>query len=970
MFFTCSKKLPAFFIWHRLLFFFALEILFFSSPLFAPIIQVTSNDGGNGDGTLNVALQQAVDNDTIDCSPIAGQTIDLSSPLPAIGQSTTSSPSSITILGSGVTIDGGSTHPVFSLAQGSATITDFIIQNGLSQGGAGGAGQTGGGGGTGGGGALYIHSGTTMTVSTMSLNTNQAIGGAGGAGNIGGSGGGGGGFGGGAGGSATRTGTSAGSGGGGGGNNGGAHGGTIGAGSPNTFSTFAGGGGGGEIPGSRAGNGGSVAATATTPAHTGGLGGLGSPNNGAGAGGGAGSGGSGLFGSDSIDEGGTGQGGAGGIGVGTENTYGAGGGGGGGNGGGAGYGTSGGGGGLNGPGGIGGTFGGGGGASGRTGGGGGFGAGGGAGSIGGVDIYGIGGAGGSATDAPAGGGGGSGLGGAIFIQKGGLLIMNDGVSLSGNSTTAGTGGTAAGSNGEHGSSLGQDIFIQSGASLNFQINNTLALSNPIEGAGFLSEVSGPGVLMSGTGTVSLTGTNTYLGGTLIQSGTLNLNGSVSGDLNIELGGTLSGNATINGNIYNNGTISPGNSIGEIFTTDLYLYPTSFYNVEVNSAGDSDTIIASGLAQIGGGVIVTPDDFNFTTPLTYTIISTGTGVTGEFSSLTSSVPSLMSLIYDPLTVQLTYVPLDAIGLTCNARNAASCFITLPALPGSDVATVTNALLALSFDGIQSAFNQMSPALFSGPTEVQLLDAILIRSTYTKHMQKFCFNKDQHCEQPISLWIDGIAQWQHQGKQFGYKDTTLGATIGVDYSIRNLVLGLAFSATYDQFHWKHFAGKAKINSYYGGLYGRWNCDEFYLNAAFLGAFNKYKTTRQLNFGTINRCAYSHHKGNDWLIHLGLEYQVCPYHVQWTPYINLDYVIQHEHRYTEAGAGSLDLHVNPKKAMLFQGEVGVLFSTDYHACNGVFTSTLALGYINQTPCSSKNYRCQLCRLFLLFYRQRWKL
>ena len=152
------------------------------------------------------------------------------------------------------------------------------------------------------------------------------------------------------------------------------------------------------------------------------------------------------------------------------------------------------------------------------------------------------------------------------------------------------------------------------------------------------------------------GANTYLGGTLIQSGTLNLNGSVNGDLNIESSGTLSGNATINGNIYNNGTISPGNSIGQIFTTDLYLYPTSIYNVEINSAGDSDLITASGFAQIGGGVVVSPDDFNFTTPLTYTIISTSTGVTGTFSSLTSSVPSLMSLIYNPLTVQLSYVPL--------------------------------------------------------------------------------------------------------------------------------------------------------------------------------------------------------------------------------------------------------------------------------------------------------------------------
>jgi outer membrane autotransporter protein len=393
----------------------------------------------------------------------------------------------------------------------------------------------------------------------------------------------------------------------------------------------------------------------------------------------------------------------------------------------------------------------------------------------------------------------------------------------------------------------------------------------------------------------------------------------------------------------------------VFTTDLYSYSTSVTDVEVNSAGNSDKIIASGFAELGGIVVVTPEDLNFTTPLTYSFISANGGITGEFSSVASSIPALMSLTYDPSMVELTYLPLAAVGLSGNSLTASNCFAAPPVITGSDRAALNAALLALSFDELKTAFAEMSPAQFSGMTEVQLLDAILVRSTYTKHLQEFSFNKNSRCGRSVRLWIGGIGQWQNQqksGTRFGYNDTTFGATIGIDYSIRNLAFGFAFSTTYDHFHLKNFGSKGNINSYYGGIYGHWNYHGYYMNGSFLGAQNNYRSTRQLSFGTLDRQARSKHSGNEWLINFGFGYRVCPSRFQWTPYINLDYVAQHERNYTEAGANSLDLHVYAKNAALFQGEAGVLFSANYCIWNGVFVPMLALAYINQTPFSSENY------------------
>ncbi len=377
-----------------------------------------------------------------------------------------------------------------------------------------------------------------------------------------------------------------------------------------------------------------------------------------------------------------------------------------------------------------------------------------------------------------------------------------------------------------------------------------------------------------------------------------------------------------------------------------------YNVEINSAGDSDLIAASGSAQLNGSVIINPDDLNFTTPLTYTIITSGTGTTGTFSSMTSTTPGLKSLTYNSLTTEITYLPLDAIGVTGNALDAADAFVTLPSLPGSDAATINNALLALSFDDMQDAFNQMGPAQFSGPTEVQLLDIILVRSTYTKHLHKSYFHKEDGCGQPMNIWLDGYVQWQHQQNEFGYQDTTFGGTLGFDYAIRDWIVGGAFSVTRDDFSWKYFDGSANISSYYGGFYARWNHDDWCMNFALIDAYNRYTTIRQLNFGTVNRFADSQHAGNEMLAHVGFEYWVAKNHIQWTPYANLDYVFLHEKSYTESGADSLDLQVQQKNSALFQGEVGVTCNATYHTDNGIWIPMITLAYINQTPCSNAMY------------------
>lgn len=911
------------------------------------VVDSTSNDP-NAIGTLPYWLLNASNDDIIDCSAIAGQSIILTTSLPAITNS-------YTINGAGITINGANTYQAFQVASGNIIINNVNIENAISKGGHGGEGYSGGGGAVGGGGALYIHGDTTVTLTASSLTNNIAQGGDGGSANNNGNAGagGGGGFSGGDGGSSL---TVVSTGGGGGGHSNGGNGGSNASVNGSNGIYFGGGGGGAGInsvvPG---GSGGSASPSGAF------IGGAESSGNG---GGGAGDSEDGF---SATGSGGSGVPGNGGNGIGADFLFGGGGGGGcsseTGSSGAIGVGAAGGGGGSNYSGGAGGILGGGGGGGiGGSGGDGGFGSGGGGAATGGIGGGGFdagGGNGGSDPNGNGAGGGGSGLGGAIFIQSGGNLVIVDAVEISGNTVIAGLGGSSTNSSDPNyiapgdGAALGYDIFMREGSSITFNLSDTLTIATPIEG----DQTNGPntngGLQKIGEGVLKLNGANTYSGTTTVDRGILNLNGSVIGSALVGVEGILSGNATISGNLTNSGILAPGNSIGTINTTNLILTPSSRLEIEVASDGTNDLIAATGTAQINGTLEVIPLPGSFQTVQSYTIITAEGGRTGSFSTIESTVPSLLSVIYDPNAVIVEVLPINALGLDPNAASAAACYLSGGLAIGSDVETVSAALLTLDAEGINHGFNQMQPSQFSGLAWSQIQNALLIRSSYSQHLE--VLNLLSHCSRFNHVWGEAIGAWQKQdseGQQFGYTDWTEGATIGLDAVCSNeLGLGIAASYTHSHLKWSKSAGHANINSYYGGFYADWS-DEFrYVNAALVGAYSHYKTDRHLHFATIDRHAKSAH--NSWEGLVGLEAGfnfACDEWMEMIPFVKVDYIYLSQQGFREKGSNSLDLNVKKHKDQVVQSELGVIWTGRYSYENvcvpGILVPRIKLSYINDAP------------------------
>jgi autotransporter-associated beta strand protein len=189
---------------------------------------------------------------------------------------------------------------------------------------------------------------------------------------------------------------------------------------------------------------------------------------------------------------------------------------------------------------------------------------------------------------------------------------------------------------------------------------------------------GGSLVKTGSGTLTLTGADTYTGGTTVLGGTLSTNNSVAstGPVTVDGGGTLGGNGTVGNTTINNGTLSPGNSVGTITVNgNLVLTPAANYKVEVSSLS-ADRTNVTGMATLGGATVHAIYAIGASIFKQYTIIDAAGGVSGTFASLVNTgLPGNLNatLGYDAthayLNVGLDYTASLSGPLSQNQQNVA-------------------------------------------------------------------------------------------------------------------------------------------------------------------------------------------------------------------------------------------------------------------------------------------------------------
>ncbi len=231
-----------------------------------------------------------------------------------------------------------------------------------------------------------------------------------------------------------------------------------------------------------------------------------------------------------------------------------------------------------------------------------------------------------------------------------------------NSTSNNSGGGFAG---------GNDFFLYSGTTLNLMpdAGETISISQsiiddsvqsiPIASTWEAGSGSGANLQVTGAGTVTLSGTNSYIGTTTVSSGTLNLvNGTLyaggagtDSQVTVNLGAILKGTGTINAPTTVSGTLSPGNSIGTMYYTAPLTLPGILIIEIAPTADDNSQISSTSTVDVTGATIqIVPDPGTYTVGTQYTLL-TSTGLTGT-PSLLMPAQFLGELSYPNNSILLT------------------------------------------------------------------------------------------------------------------------------------------------------------------------------------------------------------------------------------------------------------------------------------------------------------------------------
>lgn len=350
----------------------------------------------------------------------------------------------------------------------------------------------------------------------------------------------------------------------------------------------------------------------------------------------------------------------------------------------------------------------------------------------------------------------------------------------------------------------------------------------------------------------VSGTSTDISWT-IYSGTLSVSGVVK-NIDVEQGGTLSGTGNIGSIVVNSGgTLAPGNSIGTTSADDVTFTTGSSFEVEVDSAGSSDKVLANGVVTIesGSAIQITPengtDDGSTYDPYTtYTIISADGGIVGTFDSVVDDFAFLdVRLDYDANTLtmglQKNDVVFQSVTDSANQRNIAGIITDL----GSGN-VLYDAVVTLSEAGARQAFEDLSGEVHASLKTMLIDDSKFFREAVADRSTNMGESSYHAWGSAFGSWGD----WDGDGNASKLERSIGGITAGFERVFdKSASVGFAFGYSYTDFDADSVSSSGSVSSYTFGVYAekQYSALDVLLGASY--AMHNVETDRDIDFADFS-------------------------------------------------------------------------------------------------------------------------
>ncbi|MCZ8546090.1 autotransporter outer membrane beta-barrel domain-containing protein [Mesorhizobium qingshengii] len=450
-------------------------------------------------------------------------------------------------------------------------------------------------------------------------------------------------------------------------------------------------------------------------------------------------------------------------------------------------------------------------------------------------------------------------------------------------------------------------------------NGSTVFSGGITGTG--------GLIKDGTGTFELSGSSTLSGATEVKAGTLLVSGSLAGSaVSVDSGATLAGGGTV-GSLDASGTVAPGNdAIGTLAVNGTAKFESgSTYAVELNSAGLSDLIDASGAATIdnGAGLTVTNIGLGGLVAGTRYTVLVASSVTGTFTLVGDPQVSAFASLSTTSDATHAYVDVTQTKTFGSAGLTPNQIATGQGLDSAAGSALVSAVLALPSDAAaQAAFDQLSGEIHASAKGMLLQDSHFLQDAVTARLRGAFGDSGKTASLPVmaygeegvqpvvadtdrfAVWAQGFGSWggtDSDGNAAAFDRSTGGLLMGADGLAGAWRVGVVGGYSRTSFNADDGRSSGDSDNYHLGLYGGTNWGAVALRTGAAYTWHRISTSRSVALQGFTDSLSADYDAATAQAFGELAYKTDAGPFAFEPFANLAYVNLHTDGFTESGGAA---------------------------------------------------------------------